>query len=90
MKKTHELKTDPEVFQDVYAGFKTFEIRKDDRDFELGDELYLRETKHTGLQMQNGAPLEYTGRSLHRIVSYILRGPIYGLGNNWVIMSILP
>jgi hypothetical protein len=46
--KEHELKTDPQVFDDVVGGRKTFEIRKDDRGFEVGDSLKLRKTRYTG------------------------------------------
>jgi len=85
---THELKTDPDVFEQVFLENKNFEIRKDDREFKVGDGLYLRETKHTGAEMAEGAPLEYTGRSIGVGVQYILRGPIYGLQEGWVIMDI--
>lgn len=87
--QTHELKTDPQVFDDVVDGRKTFEIRKDDRGFEVGDMLVLRKTKHTGAEMANGAPLKYLG-ALYVYVTYILRGPIYGLADGWVIMAIMP
>ena len=63
----HELKTDPEVYQAVIDGRKTFEIRKMDRDFRVGDTLLLCETEHTGEQMrapENPAPLAYTGRQV--------------------------
>lgn len=87
--KVHELKTDPKVFDAVSFGEKTFEIRKDDRGFKVGDKLRLRRTKYTGAQMKAGKPLIYEEET-HRYVSHILRGPIYGLKSGWVIMSIQP
>ena len=84
----HELKTDPIVFNDVWRGVKTFEIRYDDRDFRVGDDLRLRETRYSGAEMQAGKPLAYTGRELVLPVKYIMRGPQYGLNEGWVIMSV--
>lgn len=98
----HELKTDPQVFDAVAEGRKTFEIRKDDRGFAVGDLLMLRKTKHTGQEMRSyphpdhpgriveGKPLKYVGQPLYVRVTYILRGPIYGLADGWVIMAIQP
>lgn len=37
MKKVHELKTWQQPFDDVWNNEKTFEVRKDDRGFRLGD-----------------------------------------------------
>jgi hypothetical protein len=94
---THELKTDAAVFQAVREGKKTYEIRKNDRNFRVGDELWLKETRYTGEEMQDkplhndripGKPLEYTGRMIAVTVTHILQGPIYGLMDGWCIMSI--
>lgn len=40
--KTHELKLDINYFEDVKSGKKNFEIRKNDRDFQIGDILELK------------------------------------------------
>lgn len=81
----HILKTDPEVFQAVMSGAKTFEIRLNDRGYAVGDVLGLRETKHTGAEMRAGAPLVYTGRECQRFVSRVLTG--YGLADGWCCLS---
>ena len=83
--RIHELKTDPEVFQAVWDGRKTFEIRLNDRDFKVGDSLYLLETQHTGEEMRAGAPLVYTDRTMMKVVSHVLTG--YGLAPGWCCLS---
>jgi len=84
----HQLKTDPDVYDDTWRGVKTFEIRKDDRGYEVGDMLQLRRTLHTGDEMRNGKPLVYTGETCCVKVLHILRGPCYGLADGWAIMSV--
>lgn len=85
--RLHELKTDPETFEGVWTGDKTHEIRRNDRDFKIGDTLRLRETRYTGQEMlgPESHPLEYTGREATRIVSHIQEG--YGLVPGWVLLS---
>jgi len=93
----HTLKTDPEVFDAVRDGLKTFEIRFNDRDFKVGEVLILLKTLHTGEEMQSakvadivypGKPLVYTGDRIYAKISYILKGPIYGLQEGWVILNL--
>lgn len=83
----HKLKTDPESFAAVLSGLKTHEIRFNDRGFKVGDELLLRETIATGAAMlANSLPLEYTGRSILRVISHVQTG--YGLESGWAILSL--
>jgi hypothetical protein len=83
----HELKTDSDVFAAVLDGSKTHEIRRNDRDFKVGDTLRLRETRYTGQEMRGPEPrpLVYTGRECTRVISHVLEG--YGLQPGWVILS---
>lgn len=60
----HELKTWPEYFQEVVKGNKTFEIRKNDRNYQVGDILHLKEYDPVGNQ--------YTGSDAVARVTYVL------------------
>lgn len=62
--KTHELKTWPPFFQQMVDGLKLFEIRRNDRDFEVGDTLRLREYD-PGLD-------HYSGREIRAEVTSIV------------------
>jgi len=83
---THELKCWPEPFEAIQRGDKTFELRRDDRGFALGDTLVLREYKPEG-----GYPGTYTGRQTTRsTVTYILHGGRFGLPPDLCVMAIRP
>ena len=86
--KHHTLKTDPAVFDRSAMGRKPWEIRLNDRDFQVGDTVTLQETKHSGAEMRNGAPLDFTGTELNGQITYVLRGPKYGLADGWCIFSV--
>ncbi|MDW8517923.1 ASCH/PUA domain-containing protein [Priestia flexa] len=78
MSKKHELKSLPEYFNAVYIGAKTFEIRKNDRDFKVGDTLVLKEIF--------SASKNFTGRSLEKKITYITD---YEQKENYVVMAII-
>lgn len=78
----HELKTWPLFYKRIFTCQKNFEIRKDDRGFEINDRLNLKEF--------DPVTNEYTGRSCFRTITYILRGGEFGLESGYVIMSIEP
>jgi hypothetical protein len=83
----HELKTWPEFYIPIVSGEKTFELRKDDRGFKVGDILRLREWRR--LRIVDGiAEGEYTGRETRRYVSYVLSG--MGLEPGVVCMGLAP
>lgn len=74
----HALKTKTEYFEAVRNGDKTFEVRKNDRQFAVGDFLALNEVNEDGL---------YSGKALLVEVTYILNNPEY-CKEDYVVMSI--
>ena len=79
---THiEKKLLPEYFKAVTKRVKTFELRRDDSDYQVGDILTLREWDGNA----------YTGRKITREITYILRdAPQYGLAEGFCILAIQP
>lgn len=59
--KVHKLKIERKYFQEVASGSKTFEIRKNDRNFKKGDSVRLNE-------IVNG---DYTGQVIAATVGYV-------------------
>jgi len=78
--EVHILKTWSEYFEEVFLGRKTFEIRKNDRNFKVGDALFLREW--------DNSKDSFTGREVLKKVTYILKGGSFGLEDGFVIISI--
>lgn len=76
---THELKILPRWFEDVQAGRKNFEIRRNDRDFKEGDYLLLKEWNKG----------KYTGREITKKIQYIYQGDgTYGISKDFCILGL--
>lgn len=74
--KKHIIKILPEYFADVRAGRKKFEIRKNDRSYQVGDIVQLAEFEGQ----------KFTGNVIEVQISYILRDcPQYGLDEGYCI-----
>lgn len=77
---THALKTWPEYFKKVESGEKLFEVRKDDRKFQVGDKLILQE--------YNPEQKQYTGKEWEGHITYLLSGGNFGIKKGYVVMAI--
>lgn len=75
MPKIHELKIIDQCFNDIITELKQFEIRKNDRNYKVGDILHMRE-------YNDGA---YTGKETMQEVTYISK---YAQHNQHIVMSI--
>ncbi len=75
----HELKTYPEHYAAIEGGRKSVELRLNDRPYQVGDALYLREFEPIGAH--------YTGCALRVRVTHILSGGVW-LSPGYIAMSI--
>ena len=82
----HELKISPSYFQAVIDGKKTFEIRKNDRGFNAGDTVLLREWcgEYKGYYLSHDE--RYTRRTYAAIIGYVTS---YEQQPGYVVFSLL-
>ena len=77
--KLHELKIKDEYFKEVLRENKTFELRKNDRDYQVGDLIHFVDI--------DGNP-SYNEKLVFQI-TYILKDvPEYGLDKDYCILAI--
>ena len=75
----HELKTWPQYFAAVRSGKKRFEIRRNDREFAVGDVLVLREF--------DPEQDVYTGQVEERQITFLLSEEDYGVIHGFVAIG---
>lgn len=79
--KVHELKCWPEYFEELAARNKMFELRKNDRDFKVGETLLIKEW--------NPKTESYTGRFGRFVITYVLKdAEQFGLMEGFAILGI--
>lgn len=78
-KKTHKLKTWAPYFQDIIDGKKPFNIRPNDRNFEVGDNIIHTEW--------NTEEQKETGRQCWTTITYVLKGGLFGIPETHCIFA---
>ena len=85
--KIHTLKIAKKYFDEITAGRKTFEWRKDDRGFKIGDFIFF--SVFTDIAA-DGTPL-YQTSDISFEITYILRdAENLGLPNGYCVLAIRP
>jgi len=77
---THALKTWPEFFEQVVRGLKSFELRKNDRDYKLGDDILLQE-----YDQKVG---KFTGNEWKGEITYVFDNESFGLKKGYILLGI--
>ena len=89
----HRIKCWPEQFQALADGRKHHEVRRNDRNYQVGDTLILEEfilddpdRVDVGGRLINLG--HYTGRRLHREVTWVTQAGTFGLPADVCVMSL--
>ena len=77
----HEIKCWPEYFIMIDNQFKNFEVRKNDRDYHIGDFLRIKEW--------DPKTQSYSGKQCYRRIQYILEGGQFGIEKGYVVMALV-
>lgn len=80
--KTHQLKVWPEYYERMKSGQKTFEVRKNDRDFQTGDELML--------DCWDPIEKQYTDDdTIVKRIAYVLYGGQFGIEQGYCVLGLV-
>ncbi len=77
MSKTHELKYILSISKQFWMGKRHSKSEKDDRDFQVGDSIVLKEWDN----------IKYSGREIQAIIKYMLDDAFIGLAEGYVAFS---
>lgn len=82
----HELKIKECYWKDVWNGRKTFEIRKNDRDFKVGDIIHFKPIYENGdlIELDPSTDEKYNRYA----ITYIFNGGEYGISKDYCVLSI--
>ena len=90
----HDIKCQTEFFEKVWSGVKTFEVRLNDRNYQVGDELCLREIRkdlYTGRMVKATITDVYTGeycREGYCLISFRMSFPGYEMISTAVYLEL--
>ena len=79
----HNLKIKHKYWKDVQDGVKTFEIRKNDRDYKVGDIVHF-----IPISDDSNIILPHNKNSYR--ITYVFTGGEYGLDNDFCVFGIVP
>jgi len=84
--RKHDLKVWPAYFAALTDGSKSFEVRRNDRDFAVGDLLRLHE--YDPAPDINGRERGATGQSISRVVTYVMLGGRFGIQSDFCVLAL--
>lgn len=90
MPVTHTVKCWPEYYDAIERGDKPFDVRRDDRGYQKGDELILQRTCESK-NKRHEVDHDYEGKvrhSIQRTITYVLTGGQFGIEPGYVVLGL--
>jgi hypothetical protein len=86
----HEVKIWPDPFKAVWLGLKEYELRKDDRNYSIGDLLRLQEFVPPRAMCQGHVTVtgEFTGNWMLAVITHKTPGGSWGLPKDMCVLGI--
>lgn len=82
----HELKIKECYWKDVWNGRKTFEIRKNDRGYKIGDVIHFHPIDDNGNEIS--IEKEFNDKYNNYLITYVFEGGEYGLDKDFCVFGI--
>lgn len=79
MPQTHNIKCWPPYFGAISRKEKNFDVRRDDRGYQKGDTVVLREW--------DPKTVRFTGNDEHRKIKFVLTGGQFGIEPGYVVLG---
>ena len=79
MAQIHSIKCWPPYFGAIRRKEKNFDVRRDDRGYQKGDTVVLREWDQSSVR--------FTGNDEHRKIKFILTGGQFGIEPGFVVLG---
>ena len=87
--KLHELKILHKYLIDVSLGIKTFELRKNDRDYQVGDLIHFIDIREDNITPNKCLVEPYIDENTLYRITYVLKDvEKYGLDKDYCILAI--
>lgn len=88
--KLHKLKIKHSYYVDIYLGKKTFELRKNDRDFQVGDVIHFIDLHDEIIDLfdTKACDVNIEDDTLYQITYVLKNVPEYGLDKDYCILGI--
>jgi len=85
--KIHHLKLHEDYCDDALSGRKPFEIRKNDRDYQVGDHVIFQAVKDDPECWRKKIEIDHAINGKEFEITYILNGNGWLLQKGWVIFA---